>query len=864
MSLWKSRKRKDADLETEIRNHIELAIRERVERGKSAAEARADVLREFGNIALVQEVTREMWRWSFVARLVQDVRFGLRMLRKSPGFSLVVLLTLALGIGATTAIFSVVYGVVLRPLPFADSERLVAIWTHTPQVDRLPLAAADHRDIKEQNSVFEDIAILRGSANYNLSGDGQPEWLQASSIPANLFPLLKVEPAFGRNFTPEENQLGRDHEVILSYALWQRRYGSDPNIIGKDIRLENLPYTVVGVMGANFQYPNRETQIWTPLTINPADFQTRTGYGHLAIARLKPGVTLTQAQNELTTIAGRLAQQYPVKQFVNFGVESLRENVAGSTIKPLVTLFAASFGLLLIGCCNLANLMLTRTLTRSRETAVRTALGASYPQLLMQAVAELFPLLSIGAILGLVAASWSIKSLLPLMPATLPRAGEISVNLPVMFFSVGLLIVTAALVLIVPLHQMRRTDLISILRHDSRTSTGNKTRIRNLLVISQVALTVMLLTGAGLLIRTFTVLKEVNPGFQSSGVLSMRLAVPRNKYKDDQKVAALCQSILQRVKALPEVESAGMGNRLPLSGPSGLSTIEFERSGGLEPGSLAATDDTTITPDYLRTMNIPLLRGRFFTEQDNMNSPMVVILDEEVARRAWPGENPIGRRVRSGPSSPWAEVVGVVGHIRHEKLESDERLQIYWNYWQRARDRMSLVIRTSVDPHSLVTPVLNAIQSIDPDQPAFAVRTMNEVVDQSLSLRWFNTFVVSLFAGSSLLLAMIGMYGVIAWNVKQQTREIGVRVALGASRRAVLMMVLGKGLRMTAFGIVLGALGSFILARFLRSLLFGITQTDPYTFLAVPGLLIVAAVLASLLPALRAINVDPMTALRCE
>ena len=864
MSFWKSRKRKDDELETEIQHHIELAVRERVERGESPEEARAKVLREFGNVALVQEVTREMWTGASLALLIQDLRFGLRMLLKSPGFSLVVILTLALGIGATTAIFSVVYGVVLRPLPFGDSERLVAIWTHTPQVDRLPVAAADHRDIKEQNTVFEDIAILRASANYNLSGDGQPEWLQGSSIPANLFPLLKVEPALGRNFTPEENQPGRDQEVILSHALWQRRYGSDPNVIGKNIRLENMPYTVVGVMGPNFQYPNRETQIWTPLTINPADFQTHTGYGHLAIARLRPGVTVAQAQNELTTIAARLAQQYPVKQFVTFGVESLREYVAGSTVKPLVTLLAASLGLLLIGCCNLANLLLTRTLTRNRETAVRTALGASHLQLLVQGVAELFPLLSIGAILGLVAASLSIKSLLRLMPTTLPRADEISVNLPVMLFSVGLLIVTAALVLIIPLHQMRRADLVSTLRQVSRTATSNKARIRNLLVVSQVALTVMLLTGAGLLIRSFAALKDIDPGFRSRGVLSMRLAIPRNKYKEDPKVAALCQSILERVRALPAVESAGMGNRLPLSGPSGLSTIEFERSGGLEPGSLSATDDTTITPDYLRTMNIPLLRGRFFTEQDNMDSPMVVILDEEVARRVWPGENPIGRRVRSGPTSPWAEVVGVVGHIRHEKLETDERLQIYWNYWQRARDRMSLVVRTSVDPHSLVSPVLNVIQSIDADQPAFAVRTMNEVVDQSLSLRWFNTFVVSLFAGSSLLLAVIGIYGVIAWNVKQQTREIGVRVALGASRRAVLMMVLGKGLRMTAVGIVLGALGSFVLARFLRSLLFGINQTDPYTFLAVPSLLIVAAALACLLPALRAISVDPVTALRCE
>jgi putative ABC transport system permease protein len=786
------------------------------------------------------------------------------MLQKSPGFSLVVILTLALGIGATTAIFSVVYGVVLRPLRFGDSERLVAIWTRTPQVDRLPLAAADHRDIKEQSSVFEDIAILRGSLNYNLSGGGEPEWLLGSGIPANLFPLLKVEPLLGRGFTAEENQPGRDHEVILSYALWQRRYGGDTNIIGQDIRLENVPYTVVGVMGPNFQYPSRDIQIWTPLTINPADFQTHTGYGHLAVARLKPGVTLDEARNELTTIAGRLAQQYEVKKFVSFGVAPLREDIAGPAEKPLVILLAASFALLLIGCCNLANLLLTRTLSRSRETAVRRALGASHYQLVMQAVAELFPLLAIGAFVGLIAANWGINSLLQLFPASLPRAEEISVNFPVMLFSAGLLIVTTAIVLVIPLYQMKRSDLVAMLRQDSRTSTRRKTKIGNLLVISQVALTVMLLTGAGLLIRTFAALKEVDPGFRSSRVLSLRLAVPRNKYKEDQKVAALCQSILERVRSLPAVESAGMGNRLPLSGPSGLSTIEFERGGGQEPGSLAATDDTTITPDYLQTMSIPLLRGRYFTEKDNTDSPMVVILDDEVARRAWPGEDPIGKRVRSGPSSPWAEVVGVVGHIRHEKLESDERLQIYWNYWQRARDRMSLVVRTSGDPHALVTSVLEAIRSVDADQPAFAVRTMSEVVDQSISVRWFNALVVSLFAGSSLLLAMVGIYGVIAWTVKHQTREIGLRIALGANRRAVLMMVLGKGLRITAVGVVLGVLGSFVLTRFLRSLLFGVNQVDPYTFIAVPILLIAAATVACFLPALRAIRVDPMTALKCE
>jgi putative ABC transport system permease protein len=864
MKLWRRRRDKDAELDAEIQTHIDQAIRERIERGESPNDARSNVMREFGNVTLVKEVTRSMWNWSFVERLAQELRFGLRGLRNSPGFSLVAILTLALGIGATTAIFSVVYAVILRPLPFGDPERLVAIWTNTPQVDRLPMAAANHRDIKAQSKLLEDVAILRASANYNLTGDGEPEWLQVSSIPSNLFPLLRVEPILGRGFTPEENQPGSDFSVILSYGLWKRRYAGDVNIVGKAIRLENLPYTVVGVMGPNFQYPTRETQLWTPLTINPADFETRTGFGHLAVGRLKTNVTVAQFQDELNIIAARLAQQYGgVNTNVRFTVAPLRLDIAGPATKPLITLLAASFGLLLIGCCNLANLLLTRMLSRNRETAVRSALGASRGQLLMQAIAEVSPLLVIGAILGLLAAQVGVRVLLPLLPATLPRMEEIAVNLQVMLFSIGLLFMTAILVMIIPWRQMRRTNLVSALREDTRTSTSGKTRIRNVLVVGQVALTVVLLTGAGLLIRTFAALKEVDPGFRSRNILSMRLAIPRNKYKQDQKIVALCQNIMERVRALPQVEVVGMTNRLPLSGPSGLSTIEFERAREA-PGSISATDDTTITPDYLPAMEIPLLRGRFFSESDNAGSLLVTILDEQVASRAWPGEDPIGKRVRSGPSSPWAEVVGVVGHIRHEKLETDERLQIYWNYSQRARDRISLVIRTSGDPHALVSPVLNTIRTIDPEQPAYAIKTMSEVIDQSLSLRWFNALVVSLFAMSSLLLAVIGIYGVIAWNVKQQTREIGVRIALGANRNALLRMVIGNGLKMTGAGIGLGLLASVVLSRFLRSLLFGVGQTDRVTLAVVPLVLLLAAVLACIIPARRAIKVDPIIALRYE
>lgn len=866
MKLFRWRRQREEELDAEIRNHLDAAIRDRIARGEAPDEARTNALREFGNVGLVKEVTREMWGWASLERLLQDLRFGLRMLRKNPGFSLIAVLTLALGIGATTAIFSVVYAVVLRPLPFGDSERLVAIWTQTPQSDRLPMAAANHRDLKAQNTVFEDISILRGNASYNLTGEGEPELLQAARVPANLFSMLRVMPALGRAFTDEETQPGRDQVVILSDALWRRRYGGDANIVGKTIRLENVVYTVVGVMGTEFRYPTREVQIWTPLTINPADFQMRTGFSHLAVARLKPGVTLEQAQTEVNVIAARLARQYPnVNKDVRFTLTPLRRDIANVAQRPLLVLLGAALGLLLIGCCNLVNLLLARALTRSRETAVRAALGATPTRLLLQSAGELMPLLTLGVLLGVLAAREGIKLFLPWLPSTLPRVEEIEINLPVMLFSGGLLLLAAALVLLLPLLQARRIDLVATLREDARTSAGlgSKTTIRNLLVVGQVALTVMLLTGAGLLIRTFAALKDVNPGFRSQGVVSFRLAIPRNKYDGDDKVAAFCQRILEQVRALPGVEAAGMVNRLPLAGASGLSTIEFERI-GQEPGSLDATDDTITTSDYFRAMNIPVLQGRSFAEQDNMHAPLVVVLDQQVARRAWPDENPIGKRVRSGPTSPWAEVVGIVGHIRHESLESDQRWQIYWNYLQRARDRMTLMVRTSGDARSLVYPVLGAIKAVDQDQPVFAVRTMTEVLDQSLALRWFNTVMITLFAGSSLLLAMIGIYGVIAWTVRQRTREIGVRLALGAQRGAVLTLVLQNGLKLTSAGIVLGLVGSLGLVRLLRSMLFVVGPTDPLTFAIVPVLIILAALLACWIPAWRATKVDPLVALRQE
>jgi putative ABC transport system permease protein len=799
---------------------------------------------------------------------MNDLKFAFRQLLRNPGFTAVAVLTVALGIGATTAIFSVVYAVVLRPLPFPESERLVALWTVTPQFDRLPMAAPNHRDLRSQTTVFEDIALLSRAASFNLTGDREPERLLAARVAANLFPLLRAQPALGRGFTEDESQSGQDRVLILSHGLWQRRYAADPNIIGKTIRLENLPYTVVGVMSPEFQYPTADVQIWTPLTIDPEDpkFKGRTGYNHLTVARLKPGVTLEEAQTEVNIIATRLAQQFPASnKELRFSVTSLRRDIAGVAQKPLIVLLGAALGLLLIGCCNLVNLLLARALTRSRETAVRSALGATQARLIRQAAAELLPILALGSLSGVLAAQWGIKLLIPWLPAALPRVEEIEANLPVLLFSGTILVITAALVLLLPAMQASRTDLVGTLRGESRTSSGtaSKTTIRNLLVVGQVALTAILLTGAGLLIRSFTALNDVNPGFRPQGVLSLNLSIPRYKYGRDDDVVAVYQRILEQVRALPGIEAVGMGNRLPLTGFSGVSSIEFERA-NQEPRNLDATDETTTTPDYFRAMGIPVLQGRSFTEQDTTNAPLVVVVDEQVARLAWPGENPIGKRVRGGGHRPWAQVVGVVRHIRHESLESDQRLQIYWNYLQRARDSMVLVVRTSGDPRRLVDPVLGAIKAVDPDQPVYAVRTMTEVLDHYLALRWFNTVVVSLFAGSSLLLAMVGIYGVIAWTVSQRTCEIGVRVALGAQRSAVLALVLRSGLKLAGAGILLGLIGATVLTQLLRSLLFGVGPTDPVTFAAVPLLLVSVALVACWLPARRAANVDPMEALRYE
>ncbi len=801
--------------------------------------------------------------------MLNDFRYALRMLCRNPGFTAVAVLTLALGIGATTAIFSVVYAVVLRPLPFGEPERLVALWTRAPKMGypRAFVGAANHRDWRAQNHVFEDIALVRHVASFNLTGEGEPERLQGARVSANLFPVLKVQPVLGRAFREEEDEIGQDHVALLSHRLWQRRFGGDPHIVGKTIRLNGVLHDVAGVMSKEFNYPSREFDLWTLLSINPEDFQTRLGYNFLSVARLRPGVTLQQAQAEMDTIAARLEKQYPeTNEGIGVLVSPLLEDTAFSVCTALYVLLGAVGCMLLIACTNLANLLLVRATGRNREFAIRLALGASRSRLIQQSLVETIPLVVLGGGLGILFATWSLELFLPWMPASMPRVEEIRVSPEVLLFSTELMLLTGLIAGIWPAFQGSDTPLAGSLKQGSLTTSESqqRRRLRDFLVAGEIAVAVVLLASAGLLIRSFVQVKSLHPGFRTDRVLSMHLAISRSKYGTDREVARFCQSVLERLRSLPGIDSAGMVNRLPLGGGIQIGRLQFEGI-DLPVNRLGDVDWRTVTPGYFQTLGIPLLRGRTFSDSDVEDSKPVGIIDDWIANRVWPNQNPVGQRFRIPFFDlPWVEIVGVVGHIRHDSLEADTRPQVYWNYHQRAQDRMALAVRTREDPNRMIASIVGEIRALDPEQPVYDVRNMEDVVKRSLAPRWLNTVLLAAFASASLLLACIGLYGVIAYSVSQRTREFGIYMALGAQRRDVLSLVLGRGMKLAAIGLVIGVVSAIAVTRLLQSLLFGVSSTDPFTFVAIPVLLLTVALLACWLPARRAANIDPIVALRYE
>jgi putative ABC transport system permease protein len=867
---WFRSGRLDQDLDEELRFHLEEEIRAQMARGLSRDDARLAAHRSFGNLDEIKEISREARSGAAVRQLIRDMGYGCRLLRKAPAFASAAILIVAVGIGAATAIFSVVHGVLLRPLPYENPESLISVWTRVPRLGqpRVLVNAADHREWRASSRVLEDIALVRPIANFNLVGDGEPERLLGARVSANLFSVLGVEPALGRVFTEEEDEIGREDVVLLSHALWKRRFGGDPGMIGRTIRLSGKPHVVVGVMRPDFQYPRSEFQVWTPLTVDPRELTREIpGYNFLAVARLKPGKTRQDAQSEMDVVAARLATAHPESnRDVGVEVVGMLDDAVQPVRGALFLLLGAVLCLVLIACLNLTNLLGARARSRGREFAVRLALGASRRRLVLQALAEVVPVLVTGGLLGMGLAAVAVAAFIPLAPATLPRAASIELSAPVLAFSASLLALTGLVAGLLPAAQGFRADLSQATRSTSRGATGDRRHARSgqILVVTQIALAVPLLVGAVLLARSFATLTRIDPGFRAENVLSLHLAIPRSKYPGDPEVAAMCTRLLGRVAALPGVASAGMVNRLPLGGVGQIGMIEVEN-----PGAVSApqyhVDWRTATPSYFTTLGIPLREGRLLTEQDREQAPPVALVDEQLARAQWPGQSALGKRFRLPvDGAPWIEIVGVVGHVRHDGLDVDRRPQVYWNHLQRAQDRMVLVVRAATDLRSLTPAVLQAIRSVDPEQPVYDVRTMDEVVERSLGERWLSTALLGAFAGISLLLSSVGVYGVVAYGVTTRVREFGIRLALGAERGAVTRLVLGQGAALATLGTLAGLAAALVLGGVMDSLLFGVAARDAASLGLSAALLLGVALLASYLPARRAAAIDPALTLRSE
>jgi putative ABC transport system permease protein len=858
----------DAELGDEMRDHMERLVEQHIARGMTAAAAREAARREFGPVMQLMEQSRDARGVAFFFTVAQDIKYGVRLMRRTPGFAAAAILTVALGIGATTAMFSVVYGVVLKPLPYGESDRLVNIWSTAP-IHGLPRAyvgMANVYDLKARNHVFEDIAALRAVGNFNLTGQGEPERLNASRVSANLFTVLRVTALVGRTFTEEEDEIGHDHVAILSHGLWQRRFAADPSVVGRTILLNGVPHTVVGVMRRDFAYPSREFQIYTPLTFDPEELVNRQNYSYLAVARLKRGVTPAQAQAEASVLAAQMETEHP-RENKGIGVEvipMLADTVA--TVRtPLYVLLAAVAAMLLIGCANLANLLLARALVRQRELAMRAALGASRGRLILQSVAEIVPMLVVGAALGLFAASAAVSAVVPLLPSDLPRAENIGLDWPVLLVTAATLAIIAVFVGVWPALEASRGGSSASVADLSRGNSAapRRARLRDALVVAQIAATLWLLVSATLLMRSFAEVRQVHPGFNPEHVYSAHLAIPRGKYPKDRDVAAFADRLMERVRALPDVVSLGMVNRLPLGGGAQTGQIAFE---GIDSTAVGVknVDYRSVTPDYFRTLEIPLVRGRVFTDADDAET-LVAIIDDKLAKMVFPDGNPIGHRVRIPfAGEPWLTIVGVVGHIRHDRLEEDVRPQIYFTFKSRTQDRMALAVRTRSEPSAIAASLVAAIRAVDPEQPVYDARTLETVVDRSLAQRWLQTTLLGAFAAIAVLLASIGVYGVIAYGVGQRSREFGIRLALGARRSEIVRVVMRRGAMLFAAGGAIGLAAAAASARVLGSLLFNVSAFDAASFAAATLIMFAVALAACGLPARRAAGVDPSVALRTE
>lgn len=872
-SLWRNlfhKDRVDQEFSAEIQAYLDMLTEAKLRQGLSPQEARRNALLELGGVGQVEERVREIRMGQFIETAWRDVRLGVRTLVHSPIFTAVTVLSLALGIGANTAIFSVVNGLLLRPLSYPESERLVDVWHTPPQqsfpgLDRFSVSPANYLDWKAQSSSFEKIAVY-GYAGLSLSTSNDPLSLIGASVSSDFFSVLRTNAMQGRTFTPDEEQPGRDQVVVISHGLWERAFGANPNIVGQSITLNSRSFNVVGIMPAGFEFP-REAELWTPLAWDDKERQVRSIHDYLVVARLKPNVSVQQAQAEMNTISSRLEQQYP-EEDKGWGarVIPLREDLVGDVRTALLVLFGAVSFVLLIACANVANLMLARGANRQKEMAVRIALGAGRARLIRQLLTESVLLAVTGGLLGLLVALLGSKILVQV--GSLSSAGDIGIDTWTLGFTLLVSFVAGIIIGIMPAVQFTKTSVSETLKQGSGRSGGSslKQYTRKALVISEVALSLVLLIGAGLMIRSFWKLQNVDPGFDTRNALTMSVVLSPIRYSEPNQQLAFLDQALEQIRAVPGVVSVGATTTIPLGGGGSTQpfSIEGRPAGAIAEQPMAQT--RYISPDYFRAIGIPLRQGRFFSEQDRDKSVPVVIISEAMARRFWPGENPIGKRLTPSFHSEQGarEIVGIVGDVKARGLDSDSSAMMYMAYKQAARPFMSFVVRTASSPEGLIQPVSKAIYSIDKDQALTDVQTMDQVLLASLSGRRFNMTLLLTFAGVALLLAAVGVYGVMNYTVTLRRRELGIRMALGAAKMDVLRLVLGQGLTLTLIGVGAGLISAYALTRLMASLLYGVTATDYLTFGIVSAMLIIVGLVASYVPARRATKVNPTIALRAE
>jgi len=802
---------------------------------------------------------------------MSDIRYALRNLLKRPAFTIIAVVTLALGIGANTVIFSAINALLLKPLPFPDLDRVVAVWDEMPSrgIVHNEVTVANYLDWLTQNQSFEQLALYRWWSA-NLTGIDPPERIQGFLVTANFFDAIGMKPIMGRNFTAEENQPGQDAVAIITHSLWQRRFGGDPNILNKTITTNSIVRTVIGVMPERFNFP-KGAEVYAPLAMTPELMKSRGSHGYYVIGKLKPGTSMESAQADLDNLTARLEQQFPE---TNKGWGATAIPILADTVRTYDTalwvMMAAVGFVLLIACANVANLMLARASGRQKEIALRTALGASRWRIVRQLLTESVIVALIGGALGTLIGFWGIDALRASNPGDAAKFApgwyQLGINLPVLLFTLGLSVFSGIVFGLAPALQVSKPNLNDSLKEGSRQTTGTSQRLRGSLVVFEIALSLILLVGAGLLTRSFLSLLKTDAGFNPDHVMTMNLVLPAAKYNDQPSRAAFYNDLVQRVKTQPGVQSAAVVNYLPLGGANSSNSYLVEGEPEPAPGEGINGRYRVASPDYFRTMDISIVRGRGFTDQDRAGAPRVVIVNETLAARHWPAQDPIGKRIRfygTLTEAPWMQVVGVVKDVKHE-LNLPVTPEYYLPHAQDPWSSMVLVARTSVDPASTASALRQQVWSIDKDQPVFDVRTMQEVRANSVAVYSFSSVMLAIFAGVALLLASVGIYGVMAFAVTQRTQEIGIRMALGARGADVLKLVVRHGMKLALIGMVIGLAGSWALTRFIEKLLVGVKATDLLTFSLVSVCLLIAAFVACYVPARRATKVDPLVALRYE